>query len=300
MATTPIPAEGTVGIFEGIDIDAYHQGPGISTTGLKLVARAPQLYFSRYLDPQRPPVKEETAAQLVGNLLHCALLEPAEFNNRFALLPEDAPKKPTAAQWGAKKPSPESIAAMDWWTKWGEDHAGKTTISEEQYSTAWAQADSLRRISIVKEAMSRGGAERSAYGIDPATGLYCRVRPDWTYDAGGAVVLLDAKTYSNMAPSEFAMQCARMGYHQQDAFYRDVYALASGKRVSAFLFAGVETEWPYAANVIELKPLSLDRGRELNRRALSTLKACHETGAWPGYTTGGAHAVDIPDWALKD
>jgi exodeoxyribonuclease VIII len=301
MASTPAPAHGVVGVFEGISIRDYHEGPGASNSDLKLIAQSPAIYYARKRDPERPPAPDETAAQLAGNLLHCALLEPAFFNQRYCVLPEDAPKKPSVTQWNAKKPSPESIAAMDWWTKWGDDNAGKTTISADQYAVAWRQADSLRKISIVREAMGKGHAERRAYAIDEATGLYIKCRPDWECELStSSSLLLDVKTCGDASTEEFHVQAGKQNYHWQDAYYSSTFARATQRSVEGFLFAAVETAYPYAANVLELGPKSKARAAALVRRSLDTLASCEANGTWPGYTTGGAHKIELPEWALKD
>ncbi|MFY3535548.1 PD-(D/E)XK nuclease-like domain-containing protein [Achromobacter denitrificans] len=283
--------------IDGQDIEAYHGGAGISKTGLDHVARSPATFYALHLDPARPPEKER-AGQLEGQLAHCAILEPAEFDKRYAVLPADAPRRPTEAQWNAKKPSPESVEAMEWWRAWSESSAGRTIITHAQRETALRQAESVRRLPDVAEALDAGRPEVSAYWIDPDTGVLCRCRPDWVHPAGdNGVILLDVKTYSDASPAEFARQIARKRYHVQDAFYSDGFARASGLEVLAFVFVAVETEWPYAASAVMLDDQGLDAGRALYRQDLETYARCLAANDWPGYSTA-IETVSLPAWAL--
>ncbi|PPA72829.1 exonuclease VIII [Achromobacter spanius] len=297
--TEPIAMIDAPCTIDGQDIEAYHRGPGISKTGLDHVARSPAVYYALHLDPARPPEKER-AGQLEGQLAHCAILEPGEFDKRYAVLPADAPRRPTDAQWNAKKPSPESVEAMEWWTTWNKSSAGRTIITHAQRETALRQAESVRRLPDIAEALASGRPEQSAYWIDPDTGVLCRCRPDWVHPAGdNGVILLDVKTYSDASPSEFARQIARKRYHVQDAFYSDGFARASGLAVLAFVFVAVETEWPYAASAVMLDAASKHQGAMQVRRDLNTYAACLAANEWPGHGTG-IHQVSLPAWALTE
>lgn len=285
--------------MDGQDIEAYHRGPGISKTGLDHVARSPAMFHALHLDPARPPEKERVG-QLEGQLAHCAILEPAEFDKRYAVLPADAPDRPTEAMLNAKNPSESSIARQKWWAEWNEQTQGKVIVTNAQLETALRQAESVRRLPDIAEALASGRPEQSAYWIDPDTGVLCRCRPDWVHPAGdNGVILLDVKTFSDASPAEFSRQIARKRYHVQDAFYSDGYARASGKEVLAFVFVAVETEWPYAASAVMLDAAGRDMGRIHYRRDLDVYARCLASNEWPGY--GAAiHQVSLPAWASKD
>lgn len=288
-----------IGIVQDLDIDAYHSGPGISKTGLDSIDANPAIYYARHLDPQRPPAGAR-AGQLEGTLAHCAILEPDEFKARYRMVPADAPRRPTEAQWNAKSPSPESVKAMDWWRQWNADTNGATVITADQYETAMRQADSVRKLPEVAEALTRGRAEVSAYWLDPVTGELCRCRPDWEHPCGdNGVILLDVKTCGDASPAEFARQIARKRYHVQDSFYSDGYSIASGKDVMAFVFVAVESEWPYAACALMLDDQGKAQGRAEYRRNLNTYAQCRASGVWPGYSQS-IEIVNLPKWAITE
>lgn len=288
----------TLDLIDGLPIDAYHSGPGISKSGLDDIARSPATYFARHLDPNRPPARDR-AGQLEGTLAHCAVLEPDEFSERYVSIPPGAPRRPTDAQWNAKKPSEDSVASMAWWREFNDRCSGKTIITDEQRRVALAQAESMRRIPDFAQALAGDSvAERSAYARDEATGVLMRCRPDLAYRVERGVVLFDVKTYSSAEPDEFARQVARKRYHAQAAFYTDVYSQASGLEVLGFVFIAVETEYPFLSHALMLDEESLDAGRRAYRRNLEVFAECQARDVWPGYGDQ-ISLITLPRWITR-
>lgn len=289
------------GIHDGISNEQYHAGPGTSNSDLSLIERSPFIYYSMKLDPNRPAgMNAETASQLHGTLAHCAILEPDEFGKRYVFTPADAPRRPTEVQRNAKKPSDETIAAIAWWDEFNAANAGKQVITVDQYSTAWRQAESVRRDPQIRELLSAGRAEQSAYWMDPVTGLLCKCRPDWIHPVGDSgVILCDVKTFDSAKPDDFARQAGRMGYHRQRAYYGDGYEIAADTTVHDFVFIVVEDKWPFACCPVMLGERSVEQGRREYRRHLNTLAGCLSRNEWPGYYDGVAQ-VDIPNYLIEN
>ncbi len=285
-------------VVHGLDAEVYHSIGAVSNSQLKDFARSPLHYYALHVDPNRPPQEEDTG-KLVGTLAHCATLEPAEFEARYVALPSDAPRRPTEAQWKAKNPSPDSAAAMGWWTDWIANNQGRQVITHEQRQVALAQARSVMANAQVAELLARGHAEVSAFWVDPVTGLRCRCRPDWVHDVNeSSVILLDLKTYGDARPDVFKLQIARMDYERQAAFYSDGYERASGKKVLAFVFCAVETEWPYAASAVMLGDASMDKARKDVAALLERFAHCQQTNTWPGYGSS-ISLVELPAYKLN-
>jgi hypothetical protein len=245
--------------------------------------------------PRRPP-QTEKSGQLEGTLAHCAILEPDEFSKRYVAVPKDAPRRPTESQWNAKKPSLESVQAMDWWREFGDRTGGATVIGRDQYEVAMRQAESVRKLPEVAELLADCATEVSAFWTDGETGAHCRCRPDLVHPAGSGVILADVKTYSDASPGEFRRQIARKLYHLQDAFYSDGFEAATGKTVHAFIFIAVETVWPFAACALMLDDSSRQKGREIARAQINRYAECDRTGIWPGYSDR-IELVTLPAWA---
>lgn len=270
-----------VGIVEGLSIDDYHAGPGISKSGLDDINASPAIYYGRHLDPQRP-AETRKGGQLEGQLAHCAILEPDEFSKRYIVGPDVASRNAKA------------------WKDFEAANPGLECIKRDEYEAAMRQADAVRKLPEIADALSRGRAEVSAYWRDPVTGVLCRCRPDFAHDCGtNGVILLDVKTCGDASPAEFARQIARKRYHVQDAFYTDGYSAASGREVLAFVFVAVEAQWPHAACAVMLDEPGKDHGRREYRRNLNTYAECLKSGEWPGYSNQ-IQIVNLPAWAIRE
>lgn len=293
------PAEGVTGSFHGIDIDDYHGGVGISKSALDDFHKAPYLYWANRFDPSKPP-EEEKASHLKGNLMHCAFLEPDQFSKRYVMVPENAPRKPTSVQRNAAKPSPDTITAIAWWDKFNLETEGKQIITSDAYDLAWRQADSLRKVKAVAELAGNGHPEVSAYWVDPVTGLYCRCRPDWVSSVGDGDILLDAKGAVDARAEVFArVQAGRMRYHVQDAYYSEGWTSATGREVLGFLFAIVEPEWPFLANVVEYDDPSKKQGRKDFRQDLNGIAEHKKTGVWAP-NTEAVGTISLPSYQYTE
>lgn len=274
----------TLGLIHGLSNEAYHASLGISNSGLVLIGKSPRHFFGRYLDPLRPPPQSKPG-QLEGTLFHTALFEPAEFLSRYPVGP--AVNKNTTVWRNAKdalKP-------------------GQALIDAEQKEQAQAMARSMRSLQDVREILSKGHPEVSAYAEfeitdddGEITKVLVRVRPDWVFPVDeDSVILFDGKSCGDASNTEFARQIARKWYHHQAAFYIDVYQKASGKTVREFVFGQCETEWPYVGNTCALYPEDIEKGRELYRRNLQTYVRCSKSGVWPGYGET-VQLISLPSW----
>jgi len=267
-----------LGLVYGLANEAYHSGPGLSNSGLSLLAKSPAHYYGKKLDPRRP-AEVTKGGQLEGSLMHCALLEPAEFDKRYPV-------------------GPSVNRNTTVWKKFCESHPGLECIQKEQKDAAYLQAASLRAIPDVAALLSSGKPEVSVYWIEPETGVHCRARPDWVHEIPGqGVILFDGKTYSDSSAWEFSRQVARKGYHRQAAWYSDGWTAATGQPVLGFVFGAVETEWPYVACAHILDDQSLEKGRQENRELLNRFAECERTGIWPGYADS-IQQITLPAWAL--
>lgn len=268
-----------MGVIYDMAFEDYLAIDAMSQTGLKQLARSPWHYANRV------EVKE-TRAMLNGSLVHCARLEPDALSQRYVVVPEDAPKRPTDAQWAAKKSNESSRAAKEWWTAFGEQVAGRTIITAADFAITQLQLEALNREQQIVEDMTGGASEVSVFWIDPITGVYCKARPDYVRQASDGDVLTDMKSTIDESPQGFGRAAKRMRYDLQQAHYIDGWQIATGRKVHVFSFAAVTSMRPVLAKAYLLPDEFAQQGEEERRELLTVYANCRRSDIWPDYGSG--------------
>jgi len=269
------------GIYPDILNEDYHAGPGISASGLKLIAeRSPLHYWSAYLDPQREQ-RKTTPAMILGTAIHAAVLEPATFAERF-------------------HPAPD----VDRRTKEGKmlyevalgisTEQNATLISSDDYAAALKVQRSCRDHPLAQAIFAEGKAEQSVFWIDPETEVLCKCRPDWLMP--GAIV--DVKSTEDASAEAFMRSAYNWQYHIQAAFYMDGIAAAWGEMPEAFMFLAHEKTAPWASAYYFADGEMIESGRAEYRKALRLYADCLNKDKWPGYAAT-LQPLGLPRWAKK-
>lgn len=253
----------------------YHQTPAISKSGLwTLYTRSPAHY--------RYGKKSTTKSMSFGTVAHTAILEPEKFELNYLPIPDDAPRKPTQAQWSAKRPSEDSIQAMEWWTEFNQSLGTREALSQEDYDNAQAMRDALHTHSAFRRLITGSHIEQSAFWTDEETGELCRVRPDLVNPS--LRIMGDLKSTHDPRLWQWEQTVLKYGYHVQEPMYMEGWQQAGGCPIDAFLFIAVEPEPPYEYQLYEIDPSASAEGYAIYRKALLQYHECMKTGIWPGYS----------------
>ena len=286
-----IPSGGRIvlpetGLVLGLPNSVYQASDAVSQSQLKVFRQSPAHFHAKFGQPV-PAVFADAYAgsdeMFAGSLCHCATLEPEAFDLRYLVGPDVKTRRAKA------------------WTEAVEANPGRVLITPRQYAVAQAQAAALRRVDAVAEILVGGQCEVSAFWVDPLTGLRCRCRPDCANSEFGTrldplAMLLDVKTTRDASRRAVQMTIARYGYHCQAEWYRRGYAAASGVPVAGFIFAFVESEYPFAVSVYELDSEAFGIAGRDNRETLDRLAQCRLAGQWPGYSPE-VETIGLPRWA---
>jgi hypothetical protein len=177
---------------------------------------------------------------------------------------------------------------------------GLVPLLTKEHEQVQTMADAIRRHPIAGGlfAPDTGRAELSIYWTDPATGVRCRVRPDWLKEMPGLALAVDYKTITKADPTTASRAIKDHSYHQQDAFYTDGIWAALEPEDVRFIFVFQAKQPPYLITVRELTQQDRDIGRARNERALRLYAECESTGVWPDWTGPVTEIpqIGMPTW----
>lgn len=273
-----------VGVFETSSED-YHNAPGISKSALDDIAKAPAAYDYLRRNPDEPTEEME-----FGQVLHCLVLEPEKFQERYAVAPESIERRGTK-DWNA------FVAANP-----GKQHLKHG--GERGFAAAEKIAKAARAHSRV--ALLAGLKELSFFWKDPTTGILCKCRPDNLTVKG---VITDYKTCQLAYPARaWARQVLTYRIHVQAAFYLDgvVHALeqAGMSKVGFpvpkhFVTYAQEKTGPYLVKPWLIAEASVALGRRAYQEDLRVIKSCETSMHWPGYPES-IEEVNCPEYAWEN
>lgn len=262
-----------------ISPDEYHQRDGLSASiATTLIARSPL-----HARAQHPKFggkgKTPTKAMDRGTIVHALVLGKGK---TFAVLEHDDYRKKAAQE--------ERDAARD---------MGLVPILRREFDEAqqicasiWHQLGKLGVRLDGESELAIEWQEPTEHGP-----VLCRGMVDHIWLDRGAI--LDLKVVSDARQDHIERSAEQFGYAIQAAAYRR--ALAALKPEFAgkvdFLFAFVEAEEPYAANLCRPDGAFAELGERRWLRAVETWARCLATNNWPSYGDG-VNPLSPPAWVL--
>lgn len=256
--------------------EEYLALPGLSNSGMKDLIVSPLRYWYNFINPDRLP-REETPELRLGSALHCAVLEPADFDKRYTRVPceDDWPEalrtdddlKTWLKDHGIKPTGKLKADRISQVLSSGYEHppivdievenairrgAGKTPLKAEEWLRVAGMAQALRDEPNINKLLDRGKSEqvfrRELDGV-PLKGCL-----DWVDDR----LILDLKTFSQKRGEDIDRTITQAiwyeGYYRQMAFYAQLRGWPewSGDIVVAF----VESEPPHETRLRSFHPKS--------------------------------------------
>jgi len=269
--------------------EEYHADTSrISNSGLAVVGRSPAHYFAKYLAPDRQPTKE-TPALIMGSAVHCAILEPDQFNARYC-----------GAFQGERRTN-EGKAA---YAKFREDNSGRIELDQDQFDTITGITKAVRGHAVANRLLDLAAGQvegvlhfdKVAHLEQGPVAVACKIRMDYLRNSNEFIA--DIKTTEDASPSEFARSVVKYGYHRQAAFYLDAFAYLGIEPPKRFVFVAVEKSPPYALAVYYLPTEAIEIGRGIYEENLAAYAKAVVTGVWEGYPQK-PQALTLPAWALN-
>lgn len=181
------------GLFEE-PIEKYHEARAIGSTHIRTFLKSTLQFMHMWNNPN----DESTDAFLIGSALHCSVLEPDEFDKRFAVGPKDIDRR--------------TKTGKETWADFVERSNGKEILTMDMYKMVHKMTDSIYQNQIAHELLADTQRELSAR-VALSNGLVVQCRPD----AMKSSALIDVKT--TMSIGKFASEIRGHAYPIQAAFY---------------------------------------------------------------------------------
>lgn len=323
-------------VFAHLPREAYDELPGLNASLLKVALnKSPAHAWAVFLDPNRE-IEEEVNQFLIGNLFHCRLLEPELFDQRYLVLPPDAPKRPTPKQLKSPPPKKDGTISTNtrayaewqeakdreaWWVELEQQNAGKQIVDAKDLALGDALAGAVAAHPVLSPRFAdtpanRAGNELTLTWKDSQTGARCKARLDALRVLADRLWIGDLKSAMDAGPGpdHFGKAAANFDYCLSAAFYLDAayfcraaiekhLGLPEGALILVgreFEFIAVEKTHPrqqFVGRYI-LTDEQADIGRRMARKALDLCVQCEASGWWPGYDSA-AQLLELPPYAWK-
>ena len=247
----------------------YRSAEGVNKSTLWNLRKSPA-HYKYFLD--NPP--EDTAAFRFGRAVHAAILTPTAYKRDFAIIPEGIDRRTKAGK--------EEYQAFL------EAAAGKEIISAEDAQTVRGIVRAFRKNRDAVELLKGTKREKALFWTDD-NGILCKCRID-AYKAG---TMIDLKTATDAETDNFSREALRYGYDVQAAHYMDAYRHKESAVPPEWYFIVIEKAEPYTINILKADIGFLDYGYMRRQELIEKLKACRESGTFPGY---GTNELLLPAW----
>lgn len=291
----------TAQLIEKMSNDEYHARPEFSSSQLKDMLRSAAHFHSHNIVKEH---EREVKKHLdFGTLAHTLFLEPELFETEFAILPEDAPRRPTEVMLKAKNPSPETLGKIAWWENFDANNAGKTLVTAEQMAGAKRIVENLQALSMYAEMQNNFGmAEASIFFTDPAFDLELRIRPDWHIAPCSRFpngLIIDVKTANDARFTAFSKACGNYAYDLSAAMYREGFQQYYRTiEKPAFIFIVGENDAPFVAKQYKASELFLSVGETRYNKAKELLAESLLINEWDGYSLE-LEEIFLPSYLTK-
>lgn len=263
----------------------YHSNEAVSKSSLVKMAVNPQ-YYKWCLDNPQPPTND----LIFGSAFHKLVLEPDDFDKEFGVAPI------CDRRTSAGKAMYNSFV-----DECSEN--GKQVITLEDYNIICEMRDSVAKEKYAM-ALLKGQHEQSMYWVDNFTEIECKCRPDAFRKLKDRIVITDLKSCRSADMRSIEKDVVQYGYDLQAYMYSK--GVSENLKVPIenieFFFIFVTKTAPYFVNIVRANQYVLQRGENLFREYIGTLKYCRESGNWYGYmgAENMPNDLSLPEYLIKD
>lgn len=233
--------------------EEYFAAKGLSKHTLDAFVKAPAYYQWRLVNPIKPSRSME-----LGTLIHQQALQGVQ---NYAVAP------------ACDRRTKEGKLI---WQNFCEENLGKIVVSEEEAATVRGCCEAVKH--IVEPLLERDRTNAELAMFWERDGIQCKGKADIVCGNGN---IFDLKTTSDI--HAFDRSFWNFRYHIQAAWYiGGLKQLAPKLWDTEFAFIVVDTNAPYLAQVVRVKPETLHAAALQIEREFQHYKTCLANDDWPG------------------
>jgi exodeoxyribonuclease VIII len=172
-------------------------------------------------------VKEDTEAMQYGSMLHCLVLEPEDFFNRYHII-EDLE---ICNQIGGAKPR-STKAYKEWYQAALQEAGEKQIVETADYVSAKIAAENIHSNRASAKILQMASEYEK-----PIEWEFKNFRFKGFIDGHGEKIIFDLKTCTDASPQKFQGEIMQRGYYMQAAMYlcglgqvKDSYIIAADRK----------------------------------------------------------------------
>ena len=259
----------THALLYSLPLDEYFAHPGINSSRIKLMLKTP-------MDFKEDDSNEETTSKVLGSAIHTLLLEPEEFDKRYAV-------------YNKRKAGKEYL-------DFKKANAGKVFLDKKQVACIERLREKLEQNVHLRFILASGKSEVTGIIEDKDTGLVRKARADKLTKN----TIWDVKTTAKgMSDGELYKEIKKYKYDLSAAHYMAVFNGCLDNQIKNFGWIFINTK----PNVMHIRlllcPESLLNDAIFEyENVIKDLVYCMQNDKWEGYSAE-IRELEIPEWATK-
>ena len=275
-------------------IEEYHSNENIGSSKLRDFMKSPLVYRDKYVTKTHPDLnKEKSRSLILGQAFECLIDPNVIFSDLYYTIPENAPKKPTKTQINAKKPSEETVKAIEWWESFNNTVAGKIELTHDEILKLDKMDENFNANKTAVKLWDKCKMQATYTSEFKGVGVQCRFDGLIESEKHG----IDLKTTSTPL-EDFAKSVTLFRYDIQQAFYEGVFEMCEHEPMDKFSFIVCETIYPWRCQVITLPDDVVFKAHETMIASLKKLCTSIDSGIWEQHKS--STMLEFKQWQLKE
>lgn len=252
-------------------MEEYHgMRDAVHSSSLKNILKSNHAYNFFLRNPM-----DQTRSLRLGSIAHSAILEGAEFLNRYVVQPVFK----GLTKDGKSTTSLNSTAVKEQVREWMDSlPSGTEILSQEEYDRLRFMLDSLLEHRFVYDLLKDGTPELKKVWRDPKTGLLSVSSDDFVSFQND--IWADIKTTQNCEWDYFRKSVERYRYDFQCAFYDRGIKAAAKRSLKDRIWIAIENTKPYECRVHYVDPFYMESGEVDVDLAYSKLAKAIKSNNW--------------------